>query len=278
MPDVSPASNPVPAGEAVVLQERRGGVSVITLNRPQALNSFTQAMHRALAAALQAAADDPAVRCVVLTGAGRGFCAGQDLADEGAAPAPAGQAPTDLSVLIERFYKPLCEQLRAMPVPVIAAVNGVAAGAGANIALCCDLVLATESASFIQAFTKIGLLPDSGGTWLLPRLVGRQRALGLALLGDKLPAAEAESMGLIWRCVPDAAFWGEVEIVANRLAAMPTQALVTTRRAIDAAEDMSFTASLDLEAREQKRLGAAHDYLEGVAAFMAKRPPAFSDR
>ena len=278
MPDVSPASNPVPAGEAVVLQERRGGVSVITLNRPQALNSFTQAMHRALAAALQAAADDPAVRCVVLTGAGRGFCAGQDLADEGAAPAPAGQAPTDLSVLIERFYKPLCEQLRAMPVPVIAAVNGVAAGAGANIALCCDLVLATESASFIQAFTKIGLLPDSGGTWLLPRLVGRQRALGLALLGDKLPAAEAESMGLIWRCVPDAAFWGEVEIVANRLAAMPTQALVTTRRAIDAAEDLSFTASLDWEAREQKRLGAAHDYLEGVAAFMAKRPPAFSDR
>ncbi len=278
MPDVSPASNPVPAGEAVVLQERRGGVSVITLNRPQALNSFTQAMHRALAAALQAAADDPAVCCVVLTGAGRGFCAGQDLADEGAAPAPAGQAPTDLSVLIERFYKPLCEQLRAMPVPVIAAVNGVAAGAGANIALCCDLVLATESASFIQAFTKIGLLPDSGGTWLLPRLVGRQRALGLALLGDKLPAAEAESMGLIWRCVPDAAFWGEVEIVANRLAAMPTQALVTTRRAIDAAEDLSFTASLDWEAREQKRLGAAHDYLEGVAAFMAKRPPAFSDR
>ena len=278
MPDVSPASNPVPAREAVVLQERRGGVSAITLNRPQALNSFTQAMHRALAAALQAAADDPAVRCVVLTGAGRGFCAGQDLADEGAAPAPAGQAPTDLSVLIERFYKPLCEQLRAMPVPVIAAVNGVAAGAGANIALCCDLVLATESASFIQAFTKIGLLPDSGGTWLLPRLVGRQRALGLALLGDKLPAAEAESMGLIWRCVPDAAFWGEVEIVANRLAAMPTQALVTTRRAIDAAEDLSFAASLDWEAREQKRLGAAHDYLEGVAAFMAKRPPAFSDR
>ena len=278
MPDVSPASNPVPAGEAVVLQERRGGVSVITLNRPQALNSFTQAMHRALAAALQAAADDPAVRCVVLTGAGRGFCAGQDLADEGAAPAPAGQAPTDLSVLIERFYKPLCEQLRAMPVPVIAAVNGVAAGAGANIALCCDLVLATESASFIQAFTKIGLLPDSGGTWLLPRLVGRQRALGLALLGDKLPAAEAESMGLIWRCVPDAAFWGEVEIVANRLAAMPTQALVTTRRAIGAAEDLSFAASLDWDAREQKRLGAAHDYLEGVAAFMAKRPPAFSDR
>ena len=276
MPEASPTTNQ--SGEPVVLQERQDSVCIITLNRPQALNSFTQDMHRALESALQAAAADTEVRCVVLTGAGRGFCAGQDLADEGAAPAPAGQAPTDLSVLIERHYKPLCEQLRAMPVPVIAAVNGVAAGAGANIALCCDLVVAAESANFIQAFTKIGLLPDSGGTWLLPRLVGRQRALGLALLGDKLPAAEAERIGLIWRCVPDSAFRTEVEILAHRLAAMPTQALVTTRRAMDAAEDLEFSASLALEAREQKRLGSAHDYLEGVAAFMAKRAPAFSDR
>lgn len=266
------------AAEPSVLVDLDGAVCTITLNRPQALNSFTQTMHRELLAALQAAAGNSVVRCVVLTGAGRGFCAGQDLADEGAAPAPAGQPPTDLSVLIERHYQPLCELLRAMPVPVIAAVNGVAAGAGANIALCCDLVVAAESASFIQAFTKIGLLPDSGGTWLLPRLVGRQRALGLALLGDKLPAAEAEAMGLIWRCVPDLTFLAEVEALANKLATMPTQALVATRLAIDAAQGLDFGASLALEATAQKRLGSAHDYLEGVAAFMAKRKPVFTDR
>ena len=272
-------SEPVQAaGEPLVLVAHNGPVCTLTLNRPQALNSFTQAMHRELLAALQAAAANSAVRCVVLTGAGRGFCAGQDLSDEGAAPAPAGMPPTDLSVLIERCYKPLCEQLRAMPVPVIAAVNGVAAGAGASIALCCDLVVATESASFIQAFTKIGLLPDSGGTWLLPRLVGRQRALGLALLGDKLPAAEAESMGLIWRCEPDATFLAVVDTLANKLAAMPTQALVATRLAIDAAQDLSYGESIALEGREQKRLGASHDFLEGVAAFQAKRAPVFTDR
>ena len=202
-----------------VLYERSGAVCTITLNRPQALNSFTRQMHEQLRSALCQAADDREVRCVVLTGAGRAFCSGQDLSDEGAAPAPAGQPPTDLSVLIERYYGPLCEQLRSMPVPVIAAVNGVAAGAGANVALCCDLVVAAESASFIQAFTKIGLVPDSGGTWILPRLVGRQRALGLALLGDKLPAAEAERMGLIWRCVAAAEFPAEVEALAQRLAA-----------------------------------------------------------
>ena len=266
------------AAEPAVLVRMDGAVCTITLNRPQALNSFTQAMHRELMAALQAAATNKIVRCVVLTGAGRGFCAGQDLADEGAAPAPAGQPATDLSVLIERHYQPLCEQLRAMPVPVVAAVNGVAAGAGANIALCCDLVVATESASFIQAFTKIGLLPDSGGTWLLPRLVGRQQALGLALLGDKLPAAKAEAMGLIWRCVADADFAAEVSALATKLASMPTQALVATRLAIDAAQDLEFSASLALEAASQKRLGTAHDYLEGVAAFMAKRAPVFTDR
>lgn len=264
--------------ESLVLVEQRGAVRTLTLNRPQALNSFTQAMHVELLAALRAAAADSGVRCLVLTGAGRGFCAGQDLADEGAAPAPEGQPPTDLSVLIERHYKPLCEQLRAMPIPVIAAVNGVAAGAGANIALCCDLVVACESASFIQAFTKIGLLPDSGGTWLLPRLVGRQRALGLALLGDKLPAADAEAMGLIWRCLPDAGFDLTVADMAAKLAAMPTKALVATRSAIDAAQHLSFGESLALEAREQKALGSSRDYLEGVAAFMAKRAPVFTDR
>ena len=264
--------------EPLVLSEQSGAVLRLTLNRPQALNSFTQAMHQQLLAALQSAASDGSVRCVVLTGAGRAFCSGQDLSDPGAAPAAPGQPPTDLSVLIERYYQPLCEQLRAMPVPVIAAVNGVAAGAGANIALCCDLVVAAESASFIQAFTKIGLLPDSGGTWLLPRLVGRQRALGLALLGDKLPATEAERLGLIWSCVPDVEFLTTVTMLAQRLAAMPTQALVTTRRAIDAAQQLDFSASLALEAEQQKRLGCAHDYLEGVVAFMTKRAPAFTDR
>ena len=264
--------------EPLVLVDHRGAICTLTLNRPQALNSLTQAMHVELMAALRAAAADSGVRCVVLTGAGRGFCAGQDLADEGAAPAPAGLPPTDLSVLIERHYKPLCLQLRSMPVPVIAAVNGVAACAGANLALCCDLVVAAESANFIQAFTKIGLLPDSGGTWLLPRLVGRQRALGLALLGDKLSAHDAEAMGLIWKALPDAGFQLSVADMAAKLAAMPVQALIATRSAIDAAQHLSFEESLTLEAQTQKKLGSAHDYLEGVSAFMAKRAPVFSDR
>ena len=264
--------------EPLVLVDHRGAICTLTLNRPQALNSLTQAMHVELMAALRAAAANSGVRCVVLTGAGRGFCAGQDLADEGAAHAPAGQPPTDLSVLIERHYKPLCLQLRSMPVPVIAAVNGVAAGAGANLALCCDLVVAAESANFIQAFTKIGLLPDSGGTWLLPRLVGRQRALGLALLGDKLSAHDAEAMGLIWKALPDAGFQLSVADMAAKLAAMPVQALIATRSAIDAAQHLSFEESLTLEAQTQKKLGSAHDYLEGVSAFMAKRAPVFSDR
>ena len=264
--------------EPLVLVDHRGAICTLTLNRPQALNSLTQAMHVELMAALRAAAANSGVRCVVLMGAGRGFCAGQDLADEGAAPAPAGQPPTDLSVLIERHYKPLCLQLRSMPVPVIAAVNGVAAGAGANLALCCELVVAAESANFIQAFTKIGLLPDSGGTWLLPRLVGRQRALGLALLGDKLSAHDAEAMGLIWKALPDAGFQLSVADMAAKLAAMPVQALIATRSAIDAAQHLSFEESLTLEAQTQKKLGSAHDYLEGVSAFMTKRAPVFSDR
>lgn len=264
--------------EPLVLVTNRGAVRSLRLNRPKALNSFTAAMHAQLLAALQQAAADAEVRCVVLTGAGRGFCAGQDLSDPGAAPAAPGEPPTDLSLLIERHYRPLCELLRNMPVPVIAAVNGVAAGAGANIALCCDLVVAAESASFIQAFTRIGLLPDSGGTWLLPRLVGRQRALGLALLGDKLSAAEAAHMGLIWRSLPDVGFELAVAAMAEKVAAMPTKALVATRTAIDAAQHLDFSASLALEAAAQKDLGSAHDYLEGVAAFMAKRTPVFSDR
>jgi 2-(1,2-epoxy-1,2-dihydrophenyl)acetyl-CoA isomerase len=165
-----------------------------------------------------------------------------------------------------------------MPVPVIAAVNGVAAGAGANLALCCDLVVAARSASFIQAFSKIGLVPDCGGTWLLPRLVGRARALGLAMTGDKLPAEDAERIGLIWQCVDDALLMGTVCALADRLAAMPSQALAETRRALDTAMPMDFGDALALEAAAQRRLGAAHDFAEGVAAFFAKRPAVFKDR
>ena len=265
--------------EPLVLVTHDAGVRTLTLNRPKALNSFTAAMHAELAAALEAAAGDPQVRCLVLTGSGRGFCAGQDLADPSVAPnlAP-GATPTDVGATVERFYKPLALRVRAMPIPVIAAVNGVAAGAGANLALCCDLVIAKRSASFIQAFAKIGLVPDCGGTWLLPRLVGRARAIGLAMLGDKLPAEDAERLGLIWKCVDDLVFDAEVGAIAQRLVAMPTRALVTARAAIDTAQQLDFAAALSHEAGLQSDLGASHDYLEGVAAFMAKRAPVFTDR
>jgi len=265
--------------ETLVLTSQSGAVRTLTLNRPAALNSFTTAMHEQLRAALNAAADAPEVRCVVLTGAGRGFCAGQDLADPIVAPdAAPGAAPKDLGQVIERHYLPLCLRIRSMPVPVIAAVNGVAAGAGANLALSCDLTIAGRSASFIQAFTKIGLIPDSGGTWLLPRLVGRARALGLALLGDKLSASDAERLGLIWKCVDDAALIDEAQALAQRLAAMPLKALVATREAMDAAQQLDFAAALAQEGRRQRELGNAHDYREGVDAFMAKRAPQFTDR
>ena len=201
--------------QRVLIEHEDGAVRTLRLNRPKALNSFTGAMHVELAAALEAAANDAGVRCIVLTGSGRGFCAGQDLADPAVAPnlEPGGK-PTDVGAAIERYYKPLALRVRSMPVPVIAAVNGVAAGAGANLALCCDLVVAARSASFIQAFAKIGLIPDCGGTWLLPRLVGRARAMGLALLGDKLAAEDAERIGLIWKCIDDAAFESEVRTLA----------------------------------------------------------------
>jgi len=263
--------------DAPVLVSHEGNVRTLTLNRPKSLNSFTGAMHEVLLAAFEAAAADSAVRCVVLTGSGRGFCAGQDLADPAVAPSTAG-GTADVGNAIERYYKPLALRIRSMPVPVLAAVNGVAAGAGANIALGCDLVIAARSASFIQAFSKIGLVPDAGGTWLLPRLVGRARAMGLAMLGEKLPAEEAERIGLIWKCVDDAAFADEVRAAAARLAAMPTCALAATREAIDASQHLDFGASLSHEARVQRALGGAHDFAEGVAAFMAKRAPVFRDR
>lgn len=259
---------------SLVLSADHGAVRQLTLNRPQALNAFTPDLVRALLAALEAAAADNTVRCVLLTGAGRGFCAGQDLAAAIAAP---GEPPKDLQAIVEG-YRPLATRQRSMPVPVIAAVNGVAAGAGLSLALGCDIVLAARSASFALAFSKIGLVPDCGGSWLLPRLVGRARAMALAMTGDKLSAEEAERIGLIWRCVDDAALQDQALALATRLAAMPTAALAATRGAIDAAVPMDFFEAFGNEAQLQGRLGFAHDYQEGVAAFMQKRAPKFSDR
>ena len=265
--------------DPLVLTRRDGPVLTLTLNRPKALNSFTGALHDALMTALTAAAADASVRCVVLTGAGRAFCAGQDLSDPEIAPdLTPGAAQKDLGRLIEARYKPLALLIHDFPVPVIAAVNGVAAGAGANLALNCDMVLAARSASFIQAFSKIGLIPDAGGTWLLPRLVGRARAIGLAFLGDKLPADEAERIGLIWRCVDDVALAAEVQALAQRLAAMPVRALAETRRAFAQADATGLADALGMEAQVQRRLGMSADYLEGVGAFFAKRAPIFGDR
>jgi 2-(1,2-epoxy-1,2-dihydrophenyl)acetyl-CoA isomerase len=261
----------------LVLRSLANRVLTLTLNRPQALNSFTGALHEALIAELRAAAADTSVRCLVLTGAGRGFCAGQDLSDPEIAPT-LGSEPRDVGNLIESRYKPLALAIAEFPAPVIAAVNGVAAGAGANIALGCDIVLAARSASFLQAFAKIGLIPDAGGTWLLPRLVGRARALGLALLADKLRAEEAERIGLIWRCVDDATLAAEAQALGERLAAMPVRALVEARHAFSAAAGMTLGDAISMEGQVQRRLGAAHDYREGVAAFFAKSNPTFTDR
>lgn len=261
--------------DAVVRIEDGAGWRRLTLNRPDKLNSFNADQHVALKAALDAAAEDRSVRAVILTGAGRGFSAGQDLSDRTRAP---GAPPPDLSETIERFYNPLIRRLRSMPVPVIAAVNGVAAGAGANIAFACDLVLAAKSARFIQAFSKIGLIPDSGGTWTLPRLVGRARAYALAALAEPVSAEMAESWGMIWKAVDDAQLAAEAEALATRLAAMPTGALVRLREGLDLAETGTLSAQLDWERDAQAALGRSDDYQEGVAAFMEKRPARFAER
>lgn len=268
-----------------ILFEVADGIARLTLNRPDRLNSFNTTMHAEVRAALaslrEGAGGGPAgggatARVLVLSGAGRGFCAGQDLGDR--AVSPGGTATLDLGESIEKNYKPLVMTLRNLPMPVIAAVNGVAAGAGANIALACDLVIATRSASFIQAFSKLGLVPDSGGTWFLPRLVGTARAMGLAFLGDKLSAEQAAQWGLIWRCVEDAEFSGVVDALARQLAAAPTQGLARTKQAIYESWGRSLEQQIDAERDAQRELGRTADYAEGVAAFTEKRAPQFTGR
>lgn len=246
-------------------------IARITLNRPDRLNSFNADMHLELRDALTRTRDGSA-RVLLLTGAGRGFCAGQDLSDRNVA---AGNEPVDLGYSIETFYKPLVLSLRALEMPVICAVNGVAAGAGANIALACDIVLAARSASFIQAFCKLGLVPDAGGTWALPRLVGNARAMGLAMLGDKLSAEQAAEWGLIWKCLDDDKLMTEAERLAVHFSTAPTRGLAHTKRAIYASSGNSLEQQLELERASQQELGFGHDYREGVAAFMEKRSANF---
>jgi 2-(1,2-epoxy-1,2-dihydrophenyl)acetyl-CoA isomerase len=249
-----------------------GGIARITLNRPDRLNSFTTQMHQELRGALAQAAQ---ARVVILTGAGRGFCAGQDLNERSVA---AGDRPMDLGVTVETGWNPLITMLNGMTQPVIARVNGVAAGAGANVALGCDIVVAARSAKFIQSFSAIGLIPDSGGSWILPRLVGQARAMGLALTGEPISAEKAEEWGLIWKCVDDDALDAEVDSIAEKLAALPPLGLAAIKSIIRSTWSRTLDEELHLQRDEMRRLGFTEDYREGVAAFLEKRPATFSGR
>ena len=255
---------------APLLVEARTGYRLLTLNRPQKLNAFDAGLHAALHGALADAARDPACRALLLTGAGRGFCAGQDLAEPGLTGPDA-----DLRAVIERGWNRLIRAIRAIPKPVVCAVHGSAAGAGASIAFACDITLAAETARFSQAFIRIGLVPDSGATWTLPRLVGPARARAMAMLGDAITGAEAASLGLIHRAVPEAALMAEAEALCDRLVRLPAGGLAATKRLLDAAEGNTLDAQLDLEAEVQAGLGRSPDYAEGVAAFQQKRPARF---
>lgn len=250
---------------------RDAGVLTLTLNRPDKLNSFNETMHVELREALDVAEGDAAIRALLLTGAGRGFCAGQDLGDRNVA----ADQELDLGATIEAYYNPLVRRLRALEKPVICAVNGVAAGAGANLALACDIVLAARSARFIQAFCRIGLVPDSGGTYFLPRLVGEARARALALTGEAVTAEQAAAWGLIWQVVDDDRLQAEAETLARRLAEGPTKGLGLIKRALNRSLEHTLDQQLDLERDLQRQAGATRDYREGVAAFLAKRPAVF---
>jgi 2-(1,2-epoxy-1,2-dihydrophenyl)acetyl-CoA isomerase len=255
-----------------ILFQVEDGVGKLTLNRPQTLNSFTAEMHEEVRGVLEQVHADAAIRCLLLTGSGRGFCAGQDLSDRAVS---AADGPPDLGDSVERNYNPLIRSLMTLPKPVVCAVNGVAAGAGASIALACDIVLAARSASFVQVFCKIGLIPDSGGTWNLPRAVGLPRAKGLALLGDKLTADQAEIWGMIWRCTDDDKLQDEALKLAKYLATQPTKGLAMIKQLLTESSGNRLDQQLELEKDTMRMLGRSHDYQEGVAAFLEKRAPRF---
>lgn len=257
--------------ETIIFDES-DNVAKLTLNRPDRLNSFTVEMHQEVADALSQV-EKGAARCLLITGAGRGFCAGQDLGDRAVSP---GGNSVDLGHSVETYYNPLIRRLVALPMPIICAVNGVAAGAGANIALACDLVLAARSAKFIQSFAAIGLIPDSGGTWILPRLIGLQRAMGLALTGEPLEAEKAEAWGMIWKCVDDEKLGDEAAALASRLSSGPTKGLAETKKRIRAAVMNDLDSELDSERDAMRMLGRTRDYTEGVEAFASKRKPLFT--
>jgi 2-(1,2-epoxy-1,2-dihydrophenyl)acetyl-CoA isomerase len=260
--------------DQAILVEQRTGYRVITLNRPDKLNAFNDAMHEALRAAIADAEADETCRALMITGSGKAFCSGQDLNDR----LPKDGKPVVLGESLEKYFNPLVKKLRTLPFPVVAAVNGVAAGAGCNIALACDIVIAAQSARFIQSFARIGIIPDAGGTWMLPRLVGDARARGLALLAQDLTAEKAAEWGLIWRCVGDKALVYEATRICEHFATAPTQGLALIKQALNASGDNTLDQQLDLEHQLQRAAGQTPDYAEGVRAFMEKRKPNFTGR